>query len=217
MSDAKGRKALLVDYGGVLTHDLGTVLKAADAKSGLPAGTISRVIIEAYRQPEGQGFVHRFERGELDRDGFAAELQMELMANGFALRETGILDDVLFGLRPDAESGMWALVRSAREQGVATALLSNSWGTDGYPLDLLNDVFDELIISGEVGLRKPDAAIFRLACDRLGVHASDAIFVDDFDVNVQAARALGMAGVLHAGDVDATALLLEDFLGLSLR
>ncbi len=217
MTQPTGRKALLVDYGGVLTHDLGSVLKAADSRSGLPAGTISRVIIDAYREPEGQSFVHRFERGELDRDGFRRELQGDLMANGFVLADTDILEDVLFGLRPDAESGMWALVRAARSHGVATGLLSNSWGTGGYPLELLRECFDDLVISGEVGLRKPDPAIFHLACERLEVAPADAIFVDDFEVNITAARALGMTAVLHAGNVEDTAGQLEDFLGVALR
>lgn len=212
-----GRRALLLDYGGVLTIDLATVFARADDDAGLPRGTIGRVIVGAYRDPEGDGFVHRLERGEIDRDGFGVAIQQELMANGFALHDPTVLDRVFADLRPDHESGLWAVVRSARRQGIATGLLSNSWGTDGYPLDLLRECFEDLVLSGEVGLRKPDPAIFELACERLSVAPADAVFVDDFEVNVEAARTVGLRAVHHRGDVDATTAQLEELLGVTLR
>ncbi len=211
------RRALLVDYGGVLTNDIGAVFARFDEVAGLPAGTLQRVVVEAYQQPDGQGFVHRMERGELDAEGFGAAIQGELMANGYAVRDPSIFAGVFDELRPDHESGMWAVVRAAREHGIATVLVSNSWGTDGYPMDELREVFDELVISGEVGLRKPDPAIFELACGRVGVALADAVFVDDFEVNTSAAEVFGIPSVLHRGDVDATRERLEHLLGVALR
>lgn len=79
-----------------------------------------------------------------------------------------------------------------------TAILSNAWPGARRALTErwgLADAVDEMIISAEVGLAKPDPAIYRLAAQRLGVALAEAVFVDDMAVNVEAARALGMHGV----------------------
>lgn len=210
-------RALLVDYGGVLTTDLGAAFRDAEAASGLPSGALVKVLLSAYADTAGDGFVHRFERGELDEAAFEGELRASLDAAGTPMAEGSVLRHVFGGLRADPEGKMWDVVRRAREAGVRTGLLSNSWGTDGYPLDALHEVFDDLVISGEVGLRKPDPAIYRLAAERLDVAPEACAFVDDFPGNVAAAEALGMHGVLHAGDADRTAAALEPLLGITLR
>jgi putative hydrolase of the HAD superfamily len=88
-------------------------------------------------------------------------------------------------------------VRRIREGGVGTALLSNSWGIDYYPHDLLAELFDEVVISGQVGLRKPDEEIYHLAVDGLGVPAPECVFVDDLEVNIDTAERVGMRGLHH--------------------
>jgi epoxide hydrolase-like predicted phosphatase len=117
------------------------------------------------------------------------------------------------GLRPDER--MLAVVRRARAAGVRTGLLSNSWGFD-YPRDGWPGLLDAVVISGEVGLRKPDPAIYALAAERLGLPPEAIVFVDDLPPNVRAASEAGMTAVLHAG-VDSTVEELETLLGLSLR
>ena len=109
---------------------------------------------------------------------------------------------------------MSGLVRRAREAGVRTALLSNSWGND-YPRDGWDDMFDVVVISGEVGLRKPEPAIFALTLDRLGLPAQACVFVDDLPHNVEAAVALGMVGIRHES-YDATAAEIDVLFGLTL-
>ncbi len=87
---------------------------------------------------------------------------------------------------------------------------------EGYPLDELRQIFDELVISGEVGMRKPDPDIYLDSAERIGRAPSDCAFVDDLDLNVDAARRLGMFGVHHV-DAESTAEQLETFLGVPLR
>ena len=94
---------------------------------------------------------------------------------------------------------MLAAVAALRRGGVRTGLLSNSWGFEGYPRERFGELFDAVVISGEVGLRKPDPAIYALAADRLGLPAAACVFVDDLDTNVHAAEAAGMTGVVHTG------------------
>jgi putative hydrolase of the HAD superfamily/hydrolase len=84
-----------------------------------------------------------------------------------------------------------------------------------YPRDLLRELFDQVVISGEVGLRKPDAEVFFLACRRVGLPAEACVFVDDHDGNVEAARAVGMRAVLHE-EGSRTVTELESLFGVPL-
>ena len=91
---------------------------------------------------------------------------------------------------------MVGAVRAAKEAGLKTGLISNSWGLGIYdraPVDL----FDATVISGDVGLRKPQPEIYLLACQRLGVEPAECVFVDDLRENCAGAGAVGMTGVLH--------------------
>ena len=110
---------------------------------------------------------------------------------------------------------MIAAVRAARRAGIRTGLISNSWGLGIYeraPIDL----FDETVISGEVGLHKPQPEIYRLACERLGVDPAEAVFVDDLRENCAGAEAVGMTALLHR-DTTATVAELERLLAVGLR
>jgi len=88
------------------------------------------------------------------------------------------------------------MVRRSREQGLRTALLSNSWG-DHYPEALWDGLFDAVVISGRVGMRKPDPEIFLHAADLLGLQPAQCVMVDDLPHNARGAVAVGMVGVLH--------------------
>jgi putative hydrolase of the HAD superfamily len=90
-----------------------------------------------------------------------------------------------------------AFIRSLRPQ-YKTGVISNAWPDlrDGLTRQKIDTAFDEMIISSEVGIMKPDPQIFHIALEKLGVAAHEAAFVDDTKVNVDAARALGMQGIL---------------------
>jgi putative hydrolase of the HAD superfamily len=95
---------------------------------------------------------------------------------------------------------MIELVARVRAAGVPTVLVTNSFGVE-YPREDWPRLFDATVVSHEVGLRKPDPAIYRLALDRLGVEAEATVLIDDMKDNIEAAETLGITGVLH---VDAT-------------
>ena len=109
---------------------------------------------------------------------------------------------------------MSALVRRARESGLRTGLLSNSWGND-YPRDGWDEMFDVVVISGEVGMRKPEPRIFEHTLALIGVAADECVFVDDIRHNIEAAVAVGMVGVLHRS-YDETRVELEALFGRDL-
>jgi HAD superfamily hydrolase (TIGR01509 family) len=99
---------------------------------------------------------------------------------------------------------MIAAVRAARQAGAATGLVSNSWGPSGYPRELIAELFDGVVISGEVGVRKPRPEIYRLGADAIGVPPGQCVFVDDLRGNLRPAEELGMT-VIHHTSADETA------------
>jgi putative hydrolase of the HAD superfamily len=111
---------------------------------------------------------------------------------------------------------MYGLIRGLRAQGLQTALLSNSWGDASYPRADFPSLFDAVVISHEVGMRKPEARIFAHTARLLGVQPGDCVFIDDIAANVTAAEAAGMTGILHQ-DPATTAARLAEVLGPASR
>jgi epoxide hydrolase-like predicted phosphatase len=107
-------------------------------------------------------------------------------------------------------------VHRARRAGIRTGLISNSWGTRRYDRTLLDRLFDGIVISGEVGMRKPTPEIYEMGAERIGVAPADCVFVDDLPFNLKPAQQLGMAAVHHT-DAAATIDELERLLGVGLR
>jgi putative hydrolase of the HAD superfamily len=106
-------------------------------------------------------------------------------------------------------------VRTLRAAGVTCVLLSNSLGRKPYAGYELESLFDDLVVSGEVGLRKPQPEIYELAASKAGVPPQACVMIDDFEHNAVAARAVGMHAIHHT-DVDATLAELEQLFGVTL-
>lgn len=210
--------ALLVDWGGVLTTDLATAMSAWSTSEDLEAAHLAEVMrqwfgdlgeAEARVNP-----VHALERGELEVPHFEVKLASALTAvSGKQVAAEGLLTRLFEHFR-HAED-MAALVRRAREAGITTALLSNSWG-DFYPMHLFDGMFDELVISGQVGMRKPDPRIFMYTATLVRTPPRKCVFVDDLAHNVTAAARLGFLAVHHTSYRE-TADQLSGLFGLDLR
>ena len=157
--------------------------------------------------------VHRLERGEITPAEFEEQLAERLAERGSPVVAQGLLGRMLAGLA-HLDAGMLGVVRRAHDGGVRTALLSNSWG-DHYPDELFDGIFDAVVISGRVGMRKPDAEIFRHTAELLGLDPAACVMVDDLPQNVRGAVAAGMVAVQHT-DVDSTRAELEVLLGMPL-
>jgi putative hydrolase of the HAD superfamily len=199
-------KALIVDFGGVLTTSIWPAFAQFCESEGLEADTV----LKLFRgDSEALRLLRRLETGEIDSDEFEPAFGRLL---GVADHED-LTQRLFAGLRPDER--MIGAVHAARAAGVKTGLITNSWGMGIYeraPLDL----FDERVISGEVGMHKPQPEIYLLACERLEVEPAEAVFVDDLRENVEGAEAVGMAAVLHR-ESEKTIAKLEELLAVSLR
>jgi putative hydrolase of the HAD superfamily len=198
-------RALVVDYGGVLTVPLRSVFEAWLEADRIEPDSFS-ALLEEWRA-EADNPMHRLETGHLEPDAFADHLVSRLRrTDGTALPAAGLNERIFAAMHVDADA--FVMLRAARAAGLKTALLSNSWDF-AYPWDELDPLLDVKVVSGEVGLRKPDPAIYRLAADQLDVELEECVFVDDLEPNTQAATELGMHAVLHTDLASTLAQLAE--------
>lgn len=218
MPDAPALRALVVDWGGVLTEPMRDAIAAWAEIDGVPVDDYVAVMKEWLGVERGElardNPVAALERGEIEVPHFEDQLAHRLAERtGRPVAARGLLSRMFaqFTTAP----AMTGLVLRAKRAGLRTGLLSNSWGNE-YPREGWDEMFDAVVISGEVGMRKPEPEIFAHTLDLLGVAAAEAVFVDDLSPNVDAARALGLVAVLHTS-YDETALELERLLGVPLR
>ena len=200
--------AVVFDYGGVLTNRVRDSIAAWLEADGIEPASFSRTLKAWLSREAAEGTpIHRLETGELTVEEFDVLLAAALTTvDGGPVHPVGVLARLFAGMRPDPE--MFALAEDLRDLGVRVALLSNSWGNT-YPRERIDALFDPVVISGEVGLRKPLAPIYELTLERLGLQAERVVFVDDAEPNVLGARAVGMRALLHA-DAAATRAALAD-------
>ncbi len=203
----------MVDWGGVLTAAVPQAIRTWAEAEGVDLATYRLALDEWGFGPEHTGPVAALERGEMSVGEFETLLAAEFERRGATVEGAGLLSRMLAGLEV-AEPRMAEVVRRVKAAGLATGLLSNSWG-NSYNREGWDDLFDVVVISGEVGMRKPEARIFEHTAGLLGLPPTACVMVDDLEHNVVAARAAGMAAVLHR-DVDTTVAELADLLGLDL-
>jgi epoxide hydrolase-like predicted phosphatase len=199
-------RGLLVDYGGVLTTNLFDSFRAFCELEGLaPDAIASRFGLDR----DSRRLLIDFETGKLEEVEFEARFAAIL---GVAEAQ-GLIDRLFAGSSPDPM--MIAAVRAARAGGIRTGLISNSWGTRRYDRAQLAELFDGIVISGEVGMRKPAPEIYSLGVEQLGLAPEQCVFVDDLPFNLEPAAALGMATVHHRS-AEPTISELEELFGASL-
>lgn len=201
-------RGVLFDYGGVLTTPTRRSIEAWTQREGIDPKSFSAVLKAwlSRTAPEGNP-LHQLETGELSPGEFNAALTPLLRrADGAPVAEADHLGGIFATM--EVEPRMIALVDELRSHGTPLALVSNSWGNHYAPEVLA--LFDVVVISSEVGLRKPQPEIYTLALARLGVAAPDAVLVDDGAPNLEAAERLGLTGVLHTDP----AMTIEALAGL---
>ncbi len=199
-------KGLLVDYGGVLTTDLFDSFRAFCEVEGLEPEAIGQSF---RRDPSCRELLIGLETGKLDEEDFEVRF-----AEILGVSASGLIERLMSDSKPD--EAMVAAVSSARRQGIRTGLISNSWGTRRYDRAQLAQLFDGVVISGEVGIRKPAPEIYELGAREIGLDPGDCVFVDDLPFNLTPAAELGMGTVHHTATTD-TIPELERLLGVALK
>lgn len=175
--------ALLIDWGGVLTTSTLDSFDAFERREGADVRTAFR------EDPAARRALVELETGTIDIATFERRLGQAL-----GVDPTDLANRLTREVRPDQE--MLDAVRGFHDRGVPTALVSNSWREEDYDVD---DLFDVIVLSGALGIRKPDPRIYQHAADRLAVPTSRCVFVDDLGGNLKPAKALGMTTIRHTG------------------
>jgi len=199
-------RGLLVDFGGVLTTNVFQSFRAFCRAEGLAEDAFADLLRSS---PETRAKLRQLETAQIGADEFGRHLGPLL---GVADTD-GLMGRLFAGIGPDL--AMIDAVRAARGAGVRTGLISNSVGTDIYDRGVLDELFDAVVISGEVGLHKPQPEIFLLGAERVGLEPGACVFVDDLRENCAGAEDVGMTAVLHRGP-ERTLPELERLLGVEL-
>jgi putative hydrolase of the HAD superfamily len=188
-------RALISDFGGVMTTPLSAGFLAYQDEAGISLEELGRGIQRA-AEAHGEHPLYALERGEITEFEFARRLE-EQLDGGFDLSRLRHL----YFERIEPNEPMVRFVGEQRRRGLRTALLTNNvreweplWRAK---LPELDDLFEIVVDSAFVGMRKPEPAIFELTLERLGgdLRADECLFVDDLEINCEAARALGMTAV----------------------
>jgi epoxide hydrolase-like predicted phosphatase len=198
-------RGLLIDYGGVLTTDLFESFRAFCESEGLAPETVGRRFRE---DRECRQLLIGLETGAIPEEEFEPQF-----ATLLGVTAPGLIDRLFAGSSPDQV--MLDAVLHARQAGVRTGLISNSWGTRRYDRQKLAELFDGVVISGEVGMRKPTPEMYTLGAQRVGLDPAECVYVDDLAFNLAPAAELGMATVHHSS-AEQTVAELERLLGVSL-
>jgi epoxide hydrolase-like predicted phosphatase len=206
-STANGSKAgLLIDWGGVLTTNLFDSFRAFCTTEGIEPDTIAT----RFRSDrECRDLLIALETGAIEEEEFEPQFAAILGVQG-----PGLIDRLFGGSGPDEP--MIAAVLAARQAGIRTGLISNSWGTRRYDRAKLAELFDGVVISGEEGMRKPAAEMYTLGAERIGLEPRECVYVDDLPFNLTPAAELGMTTIHHVS-ADETIPELERLLGVALR
>jgi putative hydrolase of the HAD superfamily len=204
-------RAVLWDFGGVILSSPFEAFAAYEREQGLPEGFLRRLNAT---NPDANAWA-RLERSEVDLAGFAELYEAEADAAGHRIDAGAVLALLSGEVRP----AMVQALRRIREAGLAQACLTNNVaGTERVRPDVseVMDLFDAVLESSKLGVRKPDPAFYDLALEAVRVPPEEAVFLDDLGVNLKPARALGIHTIKVIDPGDALAEL-QAVLGFDLN
>ena len=206
-----GFRAVLFDLGGVVFDSPLDGFARYEQEIGLPTNFI-RTLNSTNSDTNAWA---RFERGELTREEFIAAFEAEAFAAGQRLEGVRVLETLKGDIRPV----MIEALRRLRDSPLRTAAVTNNvapMASGERDVTELMSLFDVVVESSVVGVRKPEEAFYKIALDALDAHAEECVYLDDLGVNLKPARAMGMTTikVLNANDAITE---LEKHLGMPLR
>ncbi len=192
--------AALFDFGGVLTTPVWDSFAAFCRSEGLDPDTIKNLF---RTDPEALADLRALETGALSEAEFEETFGRRLGLSN----PDDLIDSMFAGMRP--LEPMVDAVREIHADGMLTGLISNSWSMGHYDRELLDQLFDEIVISAEVGLHKPQPEIYTLTAERLEIEPAACLFVDDLRENCEGAEAVGMTAIRHRSPDETLARLTE--------
>lgn len=199
-------RGLILDFGGVLTIRMRLNGEAFERSEGLPPGAYFHALNE---HPDGVAIYKALETGQATQEEWN-----QVIGGILGIDPTDLMRRALANLH--LEPRMVDAARRARSAGIKVAMLSNSFGLTPYnpyaALGMWDGEWDAIVLSEQVGVRKPDKAIYEHTLDLLGLPGEDCVFVDDHAQNLPPAKALGIRTIHHT-DADVTVAQLDALLG----
>jgi epoxide hydrolase-like predicted phosphatase len=199
---ARSIDAVLFDFGGVFTGSPFHAFTNAGVELGARPGQIEAIMFGPYHEDTDHTW-HRLERGEITLAAAVKAIKAEGLRQGLEFDPLQILTTIAGG-GGGVRTPLVDRARELRREGYPTALVTNNvaeFRSHWRRMLPVDELFDLVIDSSEVGMRKPDPAIYRLTLERLGdVPPERSVFLDDYESNVKAATDLGMHGVLVGDD-----------------
>jgi putative hydrolase of the HAD superfamily len=196
-------EAILSDFGGVLTTPLLGSFAAFQDETGIPMESMGRAMARLAER-DGEHPLFELERGRITEEAFLASLRQELAGELGHEPELHRFREIYFdALHPNEP--MIELMRSLRDRGYRMALLTNNvreWEPLWRSMLPVDEIFEVVVDSAFVGMRKPEPEIYELTLERIGGLAPQAaLFIDDIEVNCDAAQQLGLNAV-HYRDAE---------------
>jgi len=191
-------RAVISDFGGVLTTPLLGSFAAFQDETGISASSLGTAM-QRIAERQGEHPLFELERGRITETDFLAALRVELAVELGHEPELHRFREIYFdALQPNQP--MVDAMHDLKGRGYRMALLTNNvreWEPLWRGMLPVDEIFEVIVDSAFVGMRKPEREIYDLAVERIGdgIGASECLFVDDVEVNVEAARELGMAAV----------------------
>eukprot|EP01134_Creolimax_fragrantissima_P002073 CFRG2073T1 len=213
-TEDKKIKAVAFDLGGVVLQSPMKAIRQYEETLGYPKNTVNK-IIEA---TGATGSFAQLERGELTLNEFYPKFENESKQLNFPVDAKRLLSSIHEHVSRSSPQMLEAL-DCIRAEGITTAAITNNWHLGEDSVEISKEVVQRMNIiveSAVEGIRKPDPAIYKLACERMKVDPSETIFLDDIGRNLSPAKELGMATIL-VKDVDSAVTELEGMLGFPLR
>jgi putative hydrolase of the HAD superfamily len=208
-------EAVIFDFGGVLTSSPFEAFARFEAERGLPADIIRRTNAANHLDNAWA----KFERAEIDLDTFDEMFARESAALGAAVRGREVLPLLAGDLRPEMVEALKRIALVLKTGCITNNLPSNATGSRAgrsfYVAEVMA-LFDHVIESAKIGLRKPDPRIYQLMVEALGVDPAACVYLDDIGVNLKPARAIGMT-TIKVTDAAQAITELEAATGLVLR
>jgi putative hydrolase of the HAD superfamily len=208
-------RAVISDFGGVLTTPLIDAFASVQEQSGVDGVALGRALARATEEDGGVNPLFELETGRMSEADFVARLERALadeLGREVPLHE---FSDVYWsGLHPN--DAMIGLMARLRHRGFRMALLTNNvreWEPRWRAMLPVDEIFECVVDSGFVGVRKPDPEIYAMTLERLDLPGEACLFVDDIDANCDAAEAAGMTAVRFR-DTEQATREIEAALGL---
>jgi putative hydrolase of the HAD superfamily len=190
-------RTVISDFGGVLTSPLSGSFEAFAERSGITLAMLGEAFESLYER-EGAHPLHELECGRMTEAVFVSGLQRALSDASGREVTLGDFAELLGDLLPNEP--MIELMASLRDEGYRMALLTNNvreWEQRWRAMAPIDEIFEVVVDSAFVGMRKPDAEIYELCAARLGVTATECLFIDDREDNCAGAEAVGMRAVRY--------------------